>query len=101
MHKIRMPRKSIAKIFRPVGQVVRSNRELLCVCDGLYFVIRFKQAALQLVTLKPHFRLVLKTDFRLVSTMYGIPENEMGYEDIFIPHQVVIHNKTATVSCVA
>jgi len=102
MNKIRIPKKSIHKVFRPVGKVIRSNRELLCMStEGVFFIIRFSADALPHLRIEPHFRLVLKTDFRLVGTSYGVPCCELGYEDVYIPSQVVIKEGKVKCKCAA
>jgi hypothetical protein len=40
---------------------------------------------------------VLKSNFVLVGTMYGIPHCEYAYEDIFFPRQVVSSGKSIQV----
>jgi len=97
--KIKLPRKSRYKVFRPLGRVLRDNREVLCLSDGYYFVIRFAAGHVPHSTLfdSPHFRLRLLSDFVLVGTMYGVPGREYVWEDISCPHQVVASGQSVVV----
>lgn len=96
---IHLPRKSIYKVFRPVGRVVQSSGELLCLSDGIFFLVKFASGHFphSSVCGNPHFRLVLKSNFVLVGTMYGIPHCDYAYEDIFFPRQVVSSGKSMQV----
>lgn len=95
---LKMSRKSIYKVFRPVGRVIRSG-ELLCLSDGIYFIIRFASGHIPHPSVcgNPHVRFVLKANFVLVSTLYGVPHCEYAYEDIFFPRQVVMDGKLCKV----
>lgn len=97
--KIKLPRKSRYKVFRPLGRVERTNREVLCLSDGYYFVIRFAAGHVPHLSLfsEPHFRLRLRSDFVLVGTMYGQPHKEYIWEDISCPHQVVSSGQSVVV----
>lgn len=93
---LKMPRKSVYKVFRPVGRVVQSNGELLCMSDGIYFLIKFASGHFPHSSIcgNPHVRFVLKVNFVLVSTLYGVPHCEYAYEDIYYPRQIVCKGST-------
>lgn len=96
---LKMPRKSVHKVFRPVGRAVQFNGELLCISDGIYFLIKFASGHFPHSSIcgNPHVRFVLKSNFVLVSTLYGVPYCEYAYEDIFFPRQVVMDGKLCKV----
>lgn len=101
--KIKLPRKSRYKVFRPLGRVVRSNREVLCLSDGYYFVIRFAVGHVPHPSVfdHPNFRFVLQSDFVLYGTLFGVPRESYVFEDICCPRQVVLEGKIVKirVSC--
>jgi hypothetical protein len=79
------------KKFRVLSTAPDANNELVCLCDGLFFVIRIHKDDRKLIPVNdPHFRLVLKRGFVLQGHLYGVKGSQVAirYEDIYLPHQV-------------
>lgn len=98
-NKLHLPKKSMYKVFRIVSKRFVEGSVLLCLSDGLYFFVRLTEPSKRAIKFDAHFRLVLKTDFRLVATHYGVQVSELAYDDIFMPHQVVFTDDRKTVKC--
>lgn len=80
-----------AKKFRVLSTVPNSNNELVCLCDGLFFIIRINAEDRKLIPVNnPHFRLVLSRGFVLQGSLYGVKGSQVAirYEDISMPSQI-------------
>jgi hypothetical protein len=79
------------KKFRVLSTSPDGNNELICLCDGLFFVIRIhKDDRCKIPINDPHFRLVLSKGFELQGQLYGVKGSQIAlrYEDIYMPHQI-------------
>lgn len=79
------------KKFRVLSTVPDGNNELVCLCDGLFFVIRIhKDDRPKIPVNEPHFRLILRRGFDLQGYLYGVKGSQISlrYEDIYMPHQI-------------
>jgi len=59
---------------------------------GHYFCLKFSRKTLDKLPGLPatNWRFALMSDFKLNVQQYGVPFMQVDYEDIYIPHQVVI-----------
>ena len=79
------------KKFRVLSTRPDANNELVCLCDGLFFVIRIHEDDRKHIPLNnPHFRLILRRGFDLQGYLYGVKGSQISlrYDDIFLAHQV-------------
>lgn len=79
------------KRFRVLSCSPDGNNELVCLCEGKFFIIRINPVDRKLIPVNnPHFRLVLKKGFTLQGFLYGVKGSQVSirYEDIYLPHQI-------------
>jgi hypothetical protein len=79
------------KKFRVLSTVPNTNNELVCLCDGLFFIIRIHADDRKHIPVNnPHFRLVLSKGFVLHGSLYGVKGFSVAirYEDISMPSQI-------------
>lgn len=79
------------KKFRVLSTVPDANNEIVCLCDGLFFVVRINAEDRRHIPVNnPHFRLVLKKGFQLQGYIYGVKNSRVAirYDDIFMPSQI-------------
>lgn len=99
MKVLKIPRKSVSKVFHPLGKFPKANGEILCLSQGLYYVIKVSKSDVCKVQFGSHDRLILRVDFRLVRTSYGVVRDVISYDDIYIPSQVQVNEKSVTCRC--
>ncbi len=92
--------KNPIKKFRPVSCGLDGNHQMICICEGMFWTITIKAEDRHLIPVNnPHFRLILRPNFKLEGYLFGVIKSAwvINYIDIVLPSQVH-HVKTEYVS---